>query len=97
MLLPTRVAGIIIKDGKEILLIHRKKEDSEYWVFPGGSLEDTDASLEAGLLREIKEETCVEVEIQKLVYTHEYTTSKGLYFICKYISGNPVLGESIEK
>lgn len=34
----TRAAGIIIKDGK-ILLMRRVKDGREYFVFPGGSIE----------------------------------------------------------
>jgi len=96
MRLPIRVAGIIIRNG-EILLIHRVKNNSEYWVFPGGGLENTDLSNKEGLLREIEEETCLEVKVKKLLYQHDYGTNKGLYFLCDYISGKEKLGESIEK
>lgn len=96
MRLPTRVAGIIIKDNK-ILLIRRIKDNEKYWVFPGGGLENTDNSPEDGLLREVQEETSVAVNINKLVYTHEYDTSNGLYYLCEFVSGEPRLGESIEK
>ncbi|MBN1162492.1 NUDIX domain-containing protein [Patescibacteria group bacterium] len=96
MILPIRVAGIIIKENN-ILLIHRVKNTQEYWVLPGGGLEDTDASEAEGLLREIKEETCIDVNISKLIYTHDYGDNKGLYYLCNYIVGEPQLGESIEK
>ena len=96
MRLPIRVAGIIVKN-TEILLIHRVKNGQEYWVFPGGSLEDTDLSETEGLLREIEEETCLFVDVDKLLYTHDYGDNIGLYFMCKYISGEPKLGDSIEK
>lgn len=96
MRLSTRVAGIILKD-TNILLIHRTKPDREYWVLPGGGLEDTDSSPEAGLLREISEETTLSVEVLRLIYTHDYTTNNGLYYLCRYISGQPKLGDFIEK
>jgi len=50
-----RAAAIIIKNDK-ILLIHRKKEGKEYWVFPGGGIEDAETGEET-VLREINEET----------------------------------------
>ena len=34
-----RASAIVIRDNK-ILLIHRKKEGREYWVFPGGGIEE---------------------------------------------------------
>ena len=95
MRLTTRVAGIILKDD-EILLMHRVKNGDEYWVFPGGGLEDTDSSPEKGLIRELIEETTLTVTIKKLLYKHDYTTSDGLYYFCDYVSGIPSLGDSIE-
>lgn len=97
MSIPTRVAGVIVNNTK-ILLIHRKKSGNEYWVLPGGGLEGSDASPEAGLLREISEETTLEVKITRHIYTHDYTTSVGIYYLCQYVSGKPKLaGDSIEK
>ena len=57
-----RVRAIIVKDGL-LLLIHRTKVDKEYWVFPGGGLEDSDVSPQSGLKRECLEELGVEVEV----------------------------------
>jgi len=96
MTTPTRVAGIII-DKNKILLIRRKKLDSEYWVLPGGGLEKDDLSPENGLLREITEETTLKVEVVRCIYVHDYSTSKGLYYQCRFISGTPKLDDSIEK
>ena len=50
-----RVSAIIVQDSK-IVLIHRKKDGQEYWVLPGGHVEDGE-SPEAALTREVKEET----------------------------------------
>lgn len=50
-------AGIIIYNPlvDKILLIHRWKENQEYFVIPGGTIESGETPLEAAL-REIKEE-----------------------------------------
>ena len=50
-----RVSAIIIKNN-EILLMHRKKNGEEYWVFPGGGVEDTEKAEQA-IIREVTEET----------------------------------------
>jgi 8-oxo-dGTP diphosphatase len=55
-----RVSGIIIKEGK-ILLIRRVKEGREYFVFPGGGVEDNE-SVEEALVRELKEEASIDIQ-----------------------------------
>lgn len=51
-----RVGGIVIKDNT-VLLIHRhKKGKKDYWVIPGGGVEDEE-TLEEALKREMLEET----------------------------------------
>jgi ADP-ribose pyrophosphatase YjhB (NUDIX family) len=49
-----RVGGVIIKDGK-ILLMERIKPNTEYFVLPGGGME-VGEDIETALRREIKEE-----------------------------------------
>ncbi len=55
-----RVRAIIIVVGS-ILLIHRIKGGREYWVFPGGGVEEYDQSPIHALQRECLEEIGVEV------------------------------------
>ncbi len=64
-----RVAGILIKDGK-ILLVRHKKINESYWLLPGGGIEFGE-STENALIREFKEEVGIEVEIGKLVFVHD--------------------------
>jgi 8-oxo-dGTP pyrophosphatase MutT (NUDIX family) len=58
-----RVSALII-DGKKLLLVHRIKNGSEYYVLPGGSVEVDEDNISA-LIREVKEETNLDVEIGK--------------------------------
>ncbi len=93
---PSRVAGIIIKNNS-ILLVYRKKEGKEYYVFPGGGVEDNENNKQS-LIRELSEETSVEISIDKLLYKHNYESSKQYYYLCSYVSGNPKLRkDSVEK
>lgn len=50
-----RASAIIIRDNK-ILLVHRKKDGREYWVFPGGGIEDYEKPEET-VKREVFEGT----------------------------------------
>lgn len=60
-----RVRAIIIEDNK-ILLMHRIKQDKEYWVFPGGGIEESDITPEEGLRRECLEELGVDIEVKDM-------------------------------
>ncbi|HSV85039.1 MAG TPA: NUDIX domain-containing protein, partial [Levilinea sp.] len=55
-----RVTAVIIRDHK-VLLIHRFKNGSEYWVFPGGGVEEGE-DLNTALKREVVEETGLKLD-----------------------------------
>ena len=61
-----RVTGILIEDNK-ILLVKQKYKDRE-WSLPGGRLENGE-SIENGLIREMFEETGLNVQIEYMLYT----------------------------
>ena len=87
-----RVRAIIIEDGK-VLLMHRVREGQEYWVFPGGGVEETDKTLEDGLKRECLEEIGVVVEVGDLFFEKSYLSKDNsdelqLLYNCKIISGD---------
>ena len=92
-----RAVAIVIK-GDEVLLMFRKKKDKEYVVFPGGAVEERETIGEA-IIREIKEETTLDISIERLLYHQIYDNDTEHYFyLCKFLSGEPKLDdESIEK
>lgn len=55
------VAGIVIRDDGRILTIQRR--DNQHWEPPGGVLE-LDETFEAGVRREVREETGVHIEVK---------------------------------
>lgn len=61
-----RASAIVIKDDR-ILLIHRKKEGKEYWVFPGGGIEEGEKGEET-VLRELREETGLKGKVTKMAF-----------------------------
>jgi mutator protein MutT len=91
-----RAVAIVVKD-KEILLMYRKNE-KEYYTFPGGGVEEGE-TIERAVLRELEEETTIKATINKLLYHHIYDDNTEQYFyLCDYITGQPKLREdSIEK
>jgi mutator protein MutT len=90
-----RAVAILIKKD-EVLLIHRKNE-KEYFVFPGGGVEIGETT-EGAVIREMLEETTMEVKINKLLYHHVYDNNTEQYFyLCDYLSGEPKLDENSEE
>lgn len=93
-----RVSAIIIKNNK-ILLIHRKKNGEEYWVFPGGGVEDTE-TVKEGIVREVKEET--NLDVLKCEFTfdsyNEASKKDEPFYLCEVSEGEPeIIGEEKDK
>jgi len=94
-----RVRAIIVLCEK-VLLIHRIKKNDEYWVFPGGGIEDTDESPEMALVRECEEELGVKVRIGRL-FSSNHLNFEGedqleMFFFCEQISGDLGTGNGPE-
>ncbi|HQB50617.1 MAG TPA: NUDIX domain-containing protein [bacterium] len=91
-----RAASIIINNDS-VLLIYRKREGKEYYVFPGGGVEKNE-TIEQAVLRELFEETSLKAEIDRLLYVHKYDNNSEQYFyLLKNHLGEPKLHEkSIE-
>jgi mutator protein MutT len=90
-----RAVAVLI-NGDEVLLIHRKNK-KEYFVFPGGGVEDGE-SVEQAVIREMQEETTIDVKIDKLLYHHIYDDgSQQFFYLCDYIKGEPKLREDSEE
>ena len=93
--------AIIIEDNKLLTMFRRKiKNDGsvkEYYVIPGGGLEEGE-TLEENVIRELKEEFNVDIEIIKFLGTEEYEDTIANYFLCKIFNGIPKLGgEELER
>lgn len=83
-----KVRAIIFQDNK-LLLMHRIKNNEEYWVFPGGSIEDSDSSLEDGLKRECLEELGIEIKVGELFAEDFFKdpNEQQLFYLCKIAGG----------
>lgn len=68
-----RVTGLLIENDK-ILIVQQKLSQSREWSLPGGRLERGE-SLEQGLKRELKEETGLDVHIERLLYLCDVNAS----------------------
>lgn len=82
----TRVRAIIFIE-KGIVLIHRIKKGNEYWVFPGGGVEEGEDNIQA-LIRECAEELGVVVNVDGMFCEVPFGDDQlELFFKCQIMSG----------
>jgi mutator protein MutT len=86
-----RSVGVIFKENK-IFLLHRFKDGHEYWVFPGGKVEDGEINEDA-LDRELKEELCIEVKKKSFLFEISNLGRKEYHFLIEDFTGEMQLGE----
>lgn len=88
-----RVTGILIENDK-ILLVQQKVSDKRNWSLPGGRLERGE-TLQQGLIREMKEETGLDVELVRMLYVCDVAASANtvlhITFLLKRIGGEITL------
>lgn len=85
----------IIYDDSQLLLIRRIRSDREYYVFPGGGVENRETLLEA-LNRELIEEIGVKTRFIKELYTLVTDERIEHYMLCQYVSGDFGMGKGPE-
>lgn len=61
---------IVVNQEKEILLVKHRKGNRQYWVLPGGRLEYGETFQECAV-REMREETGLDVEVDEFVFLSE--------------------------
>ena len=85
------VRAIILNDQAQLVLLRRTRPDRPvYWVLPGGGVEDTDASLEAAMHREVFEEMGATVQIVREVVRLPGKEPKIYYlFLCSLLTLDP--------
>lgn len=87
-----RVGVLLFREDRLLAVRHSHDDpEKEYWVLPGGGLEPEETPAE-GARREMLEETCLHVRVERLVYVHdqEYQGERqlSLYFLCSIDSGD---------
>lgn len=92
--------AVIFDDEKRILLVSQEHEGKIIWMVPGGGVEEGENSKEAAI-REIKEETGLDIEIEKLLWhVEEVSEKRGQRFVnffkAKIVGGQLGLGTDPE-
>ena len=86
-----RVCAFLSRDD-EVLLVKHEKESREYWLLPGGGVEQGE-DLHQAIIRELKEETSLDVKPRQLLFVCESISPEGRHvlhvcFKCDQIGGD---------
>jgi 8-oxo-dGTP diphosphatase len=96
------VEAAVFHDGRYLMIVRGDAEDhaSGVLAFPGGKLdyEVMPDILEQTAAREVREETSIEVDQIEYVEAHSFTLPNGtpvvdIVFLCRYLSGTPVIND----
>ncbi len=88
----TRLSVIVVNDDKKILLVRHRKGTRTYWVLPGGRLEYGEAFNECAV-RELKEETGLDIAVGKIVFLSEaIAPDRSRHIVNIYVTGNVIGG-----
>jgi ADP-ribose pyrophosphatase YjhB (NUDIX family) len=90
----TRYQGAIIQNGHILLIEHHFHADGgRYWVIPGGGIEP-DETEEACVVREMREETHLEVRVERLLLHEAAHAEDATYHFYKTYLCHPLSGEA---
>ena len=69
-----RVCGVVIRH-HSILMVHHQHDGREYWTLPGGGVESNETPEQA-VVREIKEETGLDVKVKRPLFNEAFKGKK---------------------
>ena len=73
--------GIVVQNNKVLLVRHTFKNGDDFWVLPGGGI-DNDEGIFMAAKREVFEETNMKVKAKRIAYIEEFI-DEGKY-VCKF-------------
>jgi 8-oxo-dGTP diphosphatase len=92
-------AAVILAQNQKLLLVKHVDPNTgeEWWIPPGGGLAEEDPSILECAVREVFEETGLQVSVGRLVYFREFSDqllnahNLELYFIANDFAGEPTI------
>lgn len=74
------VRVVVLDKDNRILMVKQHHEDKDIWMVPGGRIEEGESSM-AAAIREMNEETGMEVEIGRMIWHTEEVSDRGQRFV----------------
>jgi len=95
------VRVVILDEEKKILMLKQYHEEKDIWMVPGGAIEENE-NAEMAAIREVKEETGLEIELLKLIWhVEEVSEKRGQrfvnFFLARIVGGSLYLGIDPER
>ncbi len=89
----------LVTTDKGLVVVEHEEKGKRLMVFPGGGLEEGETIFE-GAIREVEEETGLDVNAERVVYTREILAGKDhgieFYIVCRVKGGKLALGSDPE-
>ena len=82
------VRVIILDENKNMLLVRQRHGDKDIWMVPGGGIEENESAAQAAV-REVLEETGLDIEVDRLLWHVEEVSERGQRFV-NFFFGHPV-------
>ncbi len=93
MIRHTRYQGLIVQDDRVLLIrVKQLSTDHDFWVIPGGGIEDSETEEEC-IIREIQEETNLDVGVDRLVLDESLPPGEVYQRLKTYLC-TPISGEA---
>lgn len=88
-------SSVVIIENEKVVLIQRNWNDSVYYVFPGGGIENGEEPKLAAK-REALEELGVEVSVKECISEVEFNEGSQFFFLAEILTGTLSKGEGEE-
>lgn len=93
------VRTIVLDEQNRMLMVKQHHDGKDIWMVPGGGIEEGEGAREAAV-REVKEETGLDVKVTRLVWHVEEVSKRGQrfvdFFLADVVGGTLELGEDPE-
>ena len=84
-----RACAAVIKDDKILMVCHQTSSRT-YWTFPGGGVNEGEL-FEQAAVREVKEETGLDVRVVRLLFEEDYEFGISYCYLAEVIGQNTKL------